>query len=73
MKIMLIDKNLGLFVKNLDGWVASPEGAMKFTSTVDALEFCFRHELTDLSIKITFANSTSEGCVIDINPTSQFS
>jgi hypothetical protein len=71
MKIMLIEKNLGIYVRDLDHWTARPEDALTFTSTVEALEFCFKHDLTDLSIKITFANSSSEGCVIDINPTSQ--
>lgn len=65
MNIVIINKDLGLYLANLDRWTANVQEAQKFTSTIEALDFCLNHYLTDLSILMHFDKSPGDACLID--------
>ena len=68
MNIVIINKDLGLYLANLDRWTANVQEAQKFGSTIEALDFCLNNYLTDLSILMHFDKNPGDVCLIEFQP-----
>jgi hypothetical protein len=54
MRIILQQKDTGLYFKDISQWVASSREAMDFVNSSAAIEFCAANHLTGLQIVLRF-------------------
>ena len=54
MRILLQQKNSGLYFKDLGAWVANAGDATDFLSSTKALAFCAAHKISDVQLVLKF-------------------
>ena len=54
MRILLQQKQTGLYFNDIDSWVRNPSEAMDFVSSTSAIEFCVTNNLTDVQLVLKF-------------------
>ena len=54
MRILLQQKNTGLYFKAIDAWVRNSLEAMDFLSSTAAIDFCVRHKLDGVQLVLKF-------------------
>ena len=54
MRIVLQQKQTGLYFKDVDAWVASSSEAMDFVSSTAAIEFCTTNHLVNMQLVLKF-------------------
>ena len=54
MRILLQQKNTGLYFKELGAWVANAADASDFLSSTKALAFCAAHKISDVQLVLKF-------------------
>jgi hypothetical protein len=60
MRILLQQKDTGLYFKELDSWVRQHTGAMDFVSSTAALDFCKRNKLAGVQMVLKFEEQSYE-------------
>jgi len=50
MRIVLQQKQSGLYFKDIDSWVRSASEAMDFVSSTAAIEFCVNNKVNDVDL-----------------------
>ena len=56
MKILIEDERGGRFVKSADAWTGDPEQALRFPSSITAMEFCSRYRLRQAKVLLKFSD-----------------
>lgn len=54
MRILLQQKNTGLYFKDLGAWVANAVDATDFLSSTKALAFCAANKISDVQLVLKF-------------------
>ena len=54
MRILLQQKNTGLYLKTLGAWVANAAEATDFLSSTKALAFCAANKVSDVQLVLKF-------------------
>ena len=54
MRIVLQQKNTGLYFKDIGSWVRAGSEAMDFVSSTAAIEFCVLNKLSGLQLVLKF-------------------
>jgi len=54
MRILLQQKETGLYVKDVGAWTREPAGAMDFVSSTRAIDFCVANKITDVQLVLKF-------------------
>lgn len=60
MRILLQQKDTGLYFKDIDQWVRQGKDAMDFVSSSAAIEFCVSNHLSGLQIVLKFEDQKYE-------------
>ena len=60
MRILLQQKDTGLYFKQLDSWVRQHSEAMDFVSSTAALDFCKRNKLAGVQMVLKFEEQKYE-------------
>jgi hypothetical protein len=54
MRILLQQKETGLYVKDVGDWTHEPSEAMDFVSSTKAIDFCVAHKIADVQLVLKF-------------------
>ena len=54
MRILLQQKETGLYFKDIDSWVRTSAEAMDFVSSTAAIDFCVHNKLSGLQVVLKF-------------------
>jgi len=54
MRILLQQKQTGLYFKDVGSWVQTSAEAMDFVSSTAAIDFCLSNKLSDLQLVLRF-------------------
>lgn len=54
MRILLQQKENGLYFKNIEGWTRDPSEAMDFLSSTAAIEFCAANRISKVHLVLKF-------------------
>jgi len=54
MRILLQQKQSGLYFKDIESWVRSPAEAMDFINSTAAIDFCLTNKLRDVHLVLKF-------------------
>ena len=54
MRIVLQQKETGLYFKDIEAWVRTSSEAMDFVSSTAAIDFCVLNKLTDVQLVLKF-------------------
>ena len=54
MRILLQQKETGLYFKDIDSWTRESSGAMDFLSSTAAIDFCVLNKITDVQLVLKF-------------------
>ena len=54
MRILLQQKDTGLYFKDIDAWTRQRAEAMDFVSSTAAIDFCVANKLTDVQLVLKF-------------------
>jgi hypothetical protein len=54
MRILLQQKQTGLYFSDIDSWVRNASEAMDFVSSTAAIDFCVTNKLTDVHLVLKF-------------------
>jgi hypothetical protein len=54
MRILLQQKDTGLYFKDIDSWVRTSADAMDFVSSTAAIEFCVGNKISDVHLVLKF-------------------
>ena len=54
MRILLQQKDTGLYFKDIDAWVRSGSDAMEFVSSTAAIDFCVLNKLNGVQLVLKF-------------------
>ena len=60
MRILLQQKNTGLFFRDIDRWVSASSEAMDFVSSSAAIDFCVANRLAGLQLVFKFEDQPYE-------------
>ena len=60
MRILLQQKETGLYLKELDSWVRHQTEAQDFVSSTAAMDFCKRNKLTGVQMVLKFEEQAYE-------------
>ena len=66
MRILLQQRDTGLYFGDIDSWVADPEEAMDFVSSTKALEFCAVNKLDAVQVVLKFEDEKYEIVLPDV-------
>ena len=61
MRILLQQKETGLYLKDLDSWTRDAQEAMDFLDSTQAMDFCKSHNVGGVQLVLRF---DEEGCAI---------
>ncbi len=67
MRIVLQQKETGLYFKDIGAWVPNGTEAMDFVSSAAAIEFCVANKLAGLQVVLKFEEQKYE-IVIPVSP-----
>lgn len=54
MRILLQQKDTGLYFKDVGAWVRNSPGALDFVSSTAAIDFCVTNKLSDVQLVLKF-------------------
>ena len=54
MRILVQQKESGLYFKDIEGWTRDQSEAMEFLSSTEAIDFCAANELADVQLVLRF-------------------
>jgi hypothetical protein len=54
MRILLQQKETGLYFKDIGTWTREPAGAMDFLSSTTAIDFCVINKIADVQLVLKF-------------------
>jgi hypothetical protein len=54
MRILLQQKDTGLYFKDVGAWTHEPVGAMDFLSSTSAIDFCVLNKISDVQLVLKF-------------------
>jgi hypothetical protein len=54
MRILLQQKETGLYFKDIDSWTRESSGAMDFLSSTAAIDFCVTNKLSSVQLVLKF-------------------
>jgi hypothetical protein len=54
MKILLQQKDTGLYFKDINGWDPDPNVAMDFISSTTAIDFCVANKISGVQLVLKF-------------------
>jgi hypothetical protein len=54
MRILLQQKDTGLYFKDVGAWIQEPVGAMDFLSSTSAIDFCVINKISDVQLVLKF-------------------
>jgi hypothetical protein len=54
MRILLQQKESGLYFKDIDSWDPDPSEAMDFLSSTSAIDFCVANKISDVQLVLKF-------------------
>jgi len=54
MKILLQQKDTGLYFRDINGWDPDPDAAMDFLSSTTAIDFCVANKITGVQLVLKF-------------------
>lgn len=54
MRILIQQKNTGLYIKDLGAWTSNAADANDFLSSTKALAFCATHKISDVQLVLKF-------------------
>ena len=54
MRILLQQKETGLYVKDVDAWAHDPNEAMDFVSSTKAIDFCVANKIAGVQLVLKF-------------------
>lgn len=54
MRILLQQKETGLYFKDIDAWDSDPREAMDFLSSTSAIDFCVANKISDVHLVLKF-------------------
>jgi len=54
MRILLQQRETGLYVKDVSAWTREPTGAMDFVSSTKAIDFCVANKIADVQLVLKF-------------------
>ena len=54
MRILLQQKETGLYFKDIDAWIPEPVEAMDFLSSTSAIDFCVTNRISGVQIVLKF-------------------
>jgi hypothetical protein len=54
MRILLQQKESGLYFKDIDAWDLDPDVAMDFLSSTSAIDFCVANKISNVQIVLKF-------------------
>jgi hypothetical protein len=60
MKILLQQKDTGLYFKDIDSWTRVQSEAMDFVSSTGALDFCSQNSITGVQMVLKFDEQVVE-------------
>src|SRR5438477_13039231 len=60
MRILLQQKDTGLYFKTLDSWARQQSEAMDFVSSTAAMDFCKRNKITGVQMVLKFEEQAYE-------------
>jgi len=60
MRILVQQKDSGLYLKGLDVWVRKSLEAADFVNSTAAIDFCARHRLADVQLVLKFEGQPYE-------------
>jgi hypothetical protein len=60
MRILLQQKETGLYVKNADSWARQRSEAMDFMSSTSAIDFCVANKLSGVHVVLKFEQEPYE-------------
>lgn len=66
MRILLQQRDTGLYFEDIDSWRADPSKAMDFVSSTQALEFCALNKLDTVQIVLKFEDEKYEIVLPDV-------
>jgi len=66
MRILLQQKETGLYFGDINSWCADPSDAMDFLSSTKAIEFCSVNELEAVQVVLKFEDEKYEIVLPDV-------
>ncbi len=54
MRILLQQKESGLYFKDINAWTRNPEEAMDFVSSTSAIDFCVLNKISSVQLVLKF-------------------
>ena len=66
MRILLQQRDAGLYFRDIDSWTADPADAMDFVSSTQALEFCAVNKLDAVQVVLKFEDEKYEIVLPDV-------
>ncbi len=60
MRILLQQKETGLYFKEVGGWAHNPADAMDFVNSTKAIDFCATHKITGVQLVLKFEEQLYE-------------
>lgn len=54
MRILLQQKESGLYFKDIDAWSRNPDEAMDFVSSTSAIDFCVLNKISNVQLVLKF-------------------
>jgi len=54
MRILLQQKETGLYFKDINAWTREPEEARDFLSSTSAIDFCVLNKISDVQLVLKF-------------------
>jgi hypothetical protein len=54
MRILLQQKETGLYFKDIDSWESDPSEAMDFLSSTSAIDFCVANKISSVQLVLKF-------------------
>ena len=67
MRILLQQKETGLYFKDIDAWVRASSEAMDFVSSTAAIDFCVLNKLSGMQLVLKF-EAQSYDIVLPVRP-----
>jgi hypothetical protein len=71
MRILVQQKNTGLYFKDIDAWARNSADAMDFVSSSAAIDFCVANKLKDMQVVLKFEEHQYD-IVLPVVPINEF-
>ncbi len=71
MRILLQQKDTGLYFKDIDSWVRTSTEAMDFVSSTAAIEFCIANKIPGVQLVLKFEEQKYD-IVLPVQPDQEY-